>query len=215
MDITKDKIKELRDRTGIGIIKCRDVLVEANGNVDYAVEVIRDTALAKAKGRIGIMNEGYIVIRIASDRKKAVLVQGGCETNLISRSKKFSEFCNQVAENSLSDNFCLEGLTADLIAQVQENVTIFANAVFSTEHTLGTYVHVGTIGAIVSIIGGNIELANDIAMHISAEKPSNHADLLCQPFVKNNSITIGELLAKYDAELEDFIWASVDKFRGM
>jgi len=181
-------VKQLRERTGSGMMECKKALQESGGDIEAAVELMRKAGLAKADKKAGrIAAEGAVVLRTASDGKAIALVEVNSETDFVAKGEDFQRFVGQVAERVLeADPMDLDALLAlpleqdksvdqvrrELVAKVGENINIrrFAR-VGSATGLLGGYLHGGRIGVVVELAGGNPELARDIAMHVAASKP--------------------------------------------
>jgi elongation factor Ts len=185
MNITADTVKQLRERTGAGMMECKKALVETHGNLDAAAELMRKSGLAKAdKKAARVAAEGTVAVERAGH--SAALVEINCETDFVARSDEFLSFARDVARTALekapSD---LHGLLAlahgastledqrrALIAKIGENVSVRRFVRVTAPGTLGTYVHGGRIGALVALKGGDEALAKDLAMHVAAANPA-------------------------------------------
>lgn len=187
MAITASMVKELRERTGAGMMECKKALVETNGDMDAAIEFLRKTGLAQAdKKATRVAAEGQVILATNADDTEAVLVEVNCETDFVAKDDNFLAFANNVAEAALaasSDD--LEAITAGdletarqaLVSKIGENVQVRRMTRMSSDNAIGAYVHGGRIGVLVDLEGGDVELARDIAMHIAALNPAyNTAD---------------------------------------
>jgi elongation factor Ts len=185
MNITAEAVKHLRERTGAGMMECKKALVETQGNLDAAAELMRKTGLAKAdKKAARVAAEGAIVIE--RDAKSAVVLEVNCETDFVARGEEFRGFAERVARQALAARpATLEALMArpdggstleearrGLIAKIGENIAVRRFEFISAPDALGTYVHGGRIGALVALKGGNETLARDLAMHVAAVNPA-------------------------------------------
>lgn len=180
MAISAALVKELRERTGAGMMECKKALVESDGNIEAAIEAMRKSGQAKAEKKAGrVAAEGIIIAK--SDAKQAVMVEVNCETDFVSKGDDFQGFCeavaNQVMETQPADLVAL--MTGDLeetrktmIAKIGENISV-RRFVFITadDGALGVYLHGTRIGVLVKLQGGDENLAKDIAMHIAASRP--------------------------------------------
>jgi elongation factor Ts len=189
MAITAALVKELRERTGAGMMECKKALVEVDGDIEAAIEHMRKTGLAKADKKAGrTAAEGLIVVNTSDDGKQAVMLEVNCETDFVAKGDDFQDFCNEVAGLALSkqpaDLDALLGYdmsggesVADtlkrLIAKIGENMSVRRFELFSTDGMLVNYLHGSRIGVVVDMSGGNADLARDVAMHIAASKPSS------------------------------------------
>jgi len=188
MAITASQVKELRERTGAGMMECKKALVETDGDIEAAVEHMRKTGLAKADKKAGrTAAEGLVVFKLSDDGKQGALVEVNCETDFVAKGDDFIDFANAVAETALKtmpadiDALLAQPLaggesiadtTKTLIAKIGENMNVRRFTTRSTDGVLGTYLHGGRIGVMVELEGGDETLARDIAMHIAASKPS-------------------------------------------
>ncbi len=188
MSITAAMVKELRERTGSGMMECKKALVETGGDLEAAIEQMRKSGMAKADKKSGrIAAEGCIGAKLSDDAKIAVMVDINCETDFVAKGDDFVNFVNDVAQALLTtdvgnDEQLLEmplanGKTVDetrreLIAKLGENITIRRFIKFSaTQGGCGCYLHGSRIGVIVELSGPDAELSKDIAMHIAASNP--------------------------------------------
>lgn len=172
--ITTELVKELRDATGISVMQCRHALIEAEGDMKKALAILKKTSSDIAMKKMNReVKDGRVCIK--ANNKKAVLVSLNCETDFVSRNEDFVNLLQ-----SLTDVALLEGIEKmkagaknmiDLIIQKTGENIVLGEAYEVLGDVLGTYVHNNKSGVIVSLIGGNIELAKDIAMHITAMKP--------------------------------------------
>ncbi len=183
-EISASLVKELRERTGAGMMECKKALVENNGDIEAAADWLRKTGLAKAdKKSDRVAAEGRIAMAQADG--KAVLAEINSETDFVAKDAGFLAFVYAVANAGLDagDIEVLKGSklasgdTVDqartaLVAKVGENVQVRRMArMDSTANTIGAYVHGGRIGVLVEVKGGNPELARGLAMHIAAMNP--------------------------------------------
>jgi len=186
MAVTAAMVKELRERTGAGMMECKNALVEAGGDMDAAVEAMRKAGLAKADKKASrVAAEGKIVLATAADGKRAVMVEVNSETDFVAKDDSFNAFASQVAEKALAeapadvaelmasdmDGATVEEARQALIAKIGENIQVRRFVRAETENTLGAYVHGGKIGVLVEVDGGDAELAHDVALHIAAMNP--------------------------------------------
>ena len=185
MNVTADAVKQLRERTGAGMMECKKALVETGGNLDAAAELMRKTGLAKAdKKSQRVAAEGTVAME--RDGVNAVLIEVNSETDFVARSDEFQAFAKDLARLALSrapsDLDALLALQADgtrveerrraLIAKIGENITVRRFARITAPTVLGAYLHGTRIGALVALRGGNEELAKDLAMHVAAANPA-------------------------------------------
>jgi elongation factor Ts len=186
MNITADTVKQLRERTGAGMMECKKALVETQGNLDAAAELMRKSGLAKAdKKATRVAAEGTVAVERGSGA--AVMVEVNCETDFVARGDEFLEFARAVARTALSDAAAADvagllalshgGSTLDeqrraLIAKIGENISVRRCVRIAAPDALGTYIHGGRIGALVALQGGDEALARDLAMHVAAVNPA-------------------------------------------
>lgn len=185
MTISAQMVKELRERSGAGMMECKKALTETSGDIDLAMEYLRKTGLAKAdKKSARIAAEGKIVL--AQDAKRAVLVEINSETDFVAKDGNFTAFADQVARAALDGNasdaealkaLSIGGTTVDeirqtLVAKVGENVQIRRLVRNDSGNNVGAYVHGGRIGVLLELKGGSAELARGLAMHVAAMNPA-------------------------------------------
>jgi elongation factor Ts len=185
MNITADSVKQLRERTGAGMMECKKALVETNGDLDAAAELMRKTGLAKAdKKATRIAAEGTVAVE--RQGLSAVLVEVNCETDFVSRSDEFQTFARDLARTALRNTpvsvqallslphgaASLEERRRALIAKIGENIAVRRFVHVTAPGALGTYIHGGRIGSLVALSGGDDALARDLAMHVAAANPA-------------------------------------------
>jgi elongation factor Ts len=185
MNITADTVKQLRERTGAGMMECKKALVETQGNLDAAAELMRKTGLAKAdKKAARVAAEGTVAVERAGH--SAVLVEVNSETDFVARSDEFLSFARAVARTALEKApsdlnallalahgaSTLEDQRRALIAKLGENISVRRFVRVTAPGTLGTYVHGGRIGTLVALKGGDEALGRDLAMHVAATNPA-------------------------------------------
>ncbi len=183
-NITASMVKELRERTGSGMMECKKALTETNGDIEAAIDLMRKNGLAKAdKKSSRAAAEGVLLVRQSGST--ALIVEVNCETDFVTKNEDFIKFADNVADLAIKNNVTsieallaspLEGSTVDevrkgLIAKIGENISVRRLDVLKGSGTIGSYVHGGRIAAIVDVAGGDEELAKDVAMHIAASNP--------------------------------------------
>jgi len=190
MAITATLVKELRERTGAGMMECKRALVEADGDLEAAVEAMRKSGQAKAAKKAGrIAADGVVVIAVTGDAKVGVMVEVNCETDFVAKDGGFTDFAEKIAARALtSDAADVETLEAksleegeatsiaqtraDLVAKIGENIRLRRLVRFdAVKGELYSYRHGVRIGVLVEMEGGNPTLGKDIAMHIAATNP--------------------------------------------
>jgi elongation factor Ts len=187
-NISAGQVKELRERTGAGMMECKKALEAAHGDIEAAIDALRAGGQAKAAKRAGkIAAEGSIIIRLDDQQRNACIVEVNCETDFVARSDNFLEFTQNVASRALqakvdnledlmkltlgADQKTIEQVRQELIAKIGENVQIRRLKLLSAEGYIGSYLHGNRIGVLVSITKQDPELARDLAMHIAAVNP--------------------------------------------
>jgi|TARA_R110000868_G_scaffold28805_5_gene107511 elongation factor Ts len=262
MAVTTALVKELRERTAAGMLDCKNALVEANGDIELAIENMRKSGQAKAAKKAGrIAAEGVILTKVANG--VATMLELNSETDFVARDHGFVAFgeklINAAAANKVNDIEVLNNLEVDgvkisdlrdtLVAKIGENIS--PRRVISVEgDNLGAYVHSARIGVLAILKGGDEELAKDIAMHVAAANPlfvkpsdvpaevvakekeiqldiamqsgkpadiaekmvsgrmnkfTGEISLTGQPFIKDPSILVADLLKSKGAEVINFV----------
>ena len=187
MSVTAETVRQLRERTGAGMMECKKALVEVGGDLDAAAELMRKQGLAKADKKASrVAAEGVIASATSDDGRAAVLVDVNCETDFVARGDDFTAFARDVAAVALASNAAdvdalgaqklPSGETVDerrraLIAKIGENITVRRFERVESPGLLGSYLHGTRIGSLVAIEGGNAQLARDVAMHVAASNP--------------------------------------------
>jgi elongation factor Ts len=184
MAITAKQVKELRDRTAAGMMDCKKALVEADGDIELAIENMRKSGAIKAAKKAGrIAAEGVVLAK--TEGTIALIAEVNCETDFVAMDKSFLAFANQVADIALAnkvsdvealgalafDDITVEEARANLVAKIGENISVRRVQIVEGAN-LGAYVHSGKIGVISVLTGGDADLAKDIAMHIAAASPT-------------------------------------------
>lgn len=189
MNITAAMVKELRERTGSGMMECKKALTETGGDLDAAVELMRKAGLAKADKKSGrTAAEGCLCVKLSPDARSAAIVEVNCETDFVAKGDDFIEFANGVAQSVLDScaatveellgaGMAGSGASVDetrreLIAKIGENINVRRFERFeSANGTVASYLHGSRIGVLVELVGGDAVLGKDIAMHIAASRP--------------------------------------------
>ena len=216
-DISAATVKELRDRTGVGMMACKKALVESGGDVSGAIEILRKRGEAKAGEKAGrSTGEGIIVV------KGRVAVRLLCETDFVARNEEFGAFANELLDKAVSDGSdgaeaLFEKVKADKIQAIGENIVFGGVDVLDGGDVVGSYVHSnGKLGAIVALDGGGEEQAKDLAMHVVAMNPSvaNPEDVPAEEIEKEREIYREQLKneGKPDQIIEKIIEGKVKKF---
>jgi len=188
MAISASLVKELRERSGAGMMECKKALESTNGDIEAAMDALRTSGQAKAAKRAGkIAAEGVIVIRLDDQQKNACMIEVNCETDFVARSEHFLEFAQtavacalQAGVSSVDEllnlSSCAVGKSIDqtrqeMIAKIGENVQIRRIKFIHSDGFIGSYLHGQRIGVLIAITKREPELARDLAMHIAAANP--------------------------------------------
>ena len=185
MSITASMVKELRERTGAGMMECKKALVETDGDLHGAVEVLRKSGQAKADKKASrVAADGRAVI--AQDGNKAVVVEVNSETDFAAKDDNFIAFAEAVAATALTagtsdvaafaneklaDGRTVEEARTELISKIGENIGVRRIEFVESAGVIGSYSHGARIGSIVALDGGDEALARDVAMHVAAMNP--------------------------------------------
>ncbi len=190
MTISANQVKELRERTGAGMMECKKALLTANGDIEAAIEAMRKSGMAKAAKKAGrITAEGIIEVKISTDGLWAAMVEINCETDFVGRDANFRNFAIEVANcvliNKVTDlntlattpltaanSQTVEQVRQELINKLGENIQVRRIALLNATGRIGGYTHGGRIGVIVALDVPQAELAKDLAMHIAAANPA-------------------------------------------
>ena len=189
MAITAALVKELRERTGAGMMECKKALVETDGDIEAAIEMMRKSGQAKAAKKAGrTAAEGVIVVKSHADGGDAVMIEVNCETDFVAKDENFGSFADAVAACALNsgasdvaalmqqrlrdgETTTVEEARQELIAKIGENIGVRRFCRMEPTGTLASYRHGVRIGVLVDLDGGNTELGRDLAMHIAASNP--------------------------------------------
>ena len=181
MAISASMVKELRERTGLGMMDCKNALVEAGGDMESAIDNLRKSSGMKAAKKAGrIASDGMISVKVSPDRQFGIMVEVNCETDFAARDENFIDFVQLVANKAYAERVTsidellslgLEPLRESLVQKIGENISIRRVEVFNRPHVF-SYVHTNNkIGVLVALQGGSEGLGKDIAMHIAAASP--------------------------------------------
>jgi len=188
MTITATLVKELRERTGAGMMDCKKALVETNADLEAAIDLMRASGAAKAAKKAGrVASEGLVNVAISDDNKNAVILEVNSETDFVTKGQPFIDFVNALGRLALKNKpesigtFLTQtlesGETVDearegIIAKIGENISVRRLQIVNAENgVLGAYKHGDRIAVLAVLSGKNSGLAKDIAMHIAASKP--------------------------------------------
>ncbi len=203
MSVTATTVKELRQRTGAGMMDCKKALIETDGDIDAAIKLLRTKGLAAASKKAHrTVNEG--LIKVTGDRTTAVILELNCETDFVARNPEFQEFAQTLTEQALADNVgvdeflkrpyredpehTVEEAISQKIAKIGENIVLsrFARVEAGEGQQLESYVHGnGKIGVVVAGSASlDPEALHDVAMHVAAADPR---------FVRREDVTQADL----------------------
>jgi elongation factor Ts len=228
MEITAGLVKELRERSGAGMMECKKALATNAGDIDAAMEYLRKTGLAKADKKADrVAAEGRIAM--ASEGGKAVLVEINSETDFVAKDENFLKFTQVVANAALNVNDVealksaaveggtIEEVRAALIAKIGENVQVRRMSKINSSNHVAAYIHGGRIGVLVEVKGGDMDLARGIAMHVAAMNPpyNKAADVPADFVAKEKEIEMAKMTDKDKAKpaeiLEKIIGGKIAK----
>lgn len=204
MAVTAGMVKELRERTGAGMMDCKKALEETNGDIEGAIELMRKNGQAKAAKKAGrIAAEGVVVTRVGNGY--AIAIEFNCETDFVARDASFLAFANSVSDLAHANKLftvdainaadlngtSVEEARATLVAKIGENINVRRISVVEGAN-IGAYIHSGRIGVLAVLEGGTEETAKDVAMHIAANNPSylTPADVPAEVVAKEQEIQI-------------------------
>jgi elongation factor Ts len=186
MEITPTLVKELRERTGAGMMDCKKALVEAQGAIDLAAELLRKAGAAKAdKKSSRVAAEGRIALKSDTTAGRHVLLEVNSETDFVAKDESFGAFVERLADVVLAkrpadveelmrasvDGRSVEDLRLELVTKVGENIAVRRFDVLESKGNVGAYVHGTRIGVLVDLEGGSPELARDLAMQVASLAP--------------------------------------------
>lgn len=229
MEITAQMVKELRERSGAGMMECKKALTQNNGDMGASIEWLRKQGLAKADKKADrVAAEGRIVL--AQDAGKGVLVEINSETDFVAKDANFLGFTDNVAKAALgvadvealksaayASGGTVEEARAAVIAKVGENVQIRRMVRIDSANTVAGYLHGGRIGVLVELKGGSADLARGLAMHIAAMNPPHIAekDVPAEFIAKEKEIELAKMSEKDKSKpaeiLEKIISGKINK----
>ncbi|EQM79861.1 translation elongation factor Ts [Stutzerimonas stutzeri] len=208
-EITAALVKELRERTGQGMMDCKKALTAAGGDIEKAIDDMRAAGAIKAAKKAGnIAAEGSIAVKVADDNKRAVIIEVNSQTDFLALQDDFKNFVSSSVEKAFAENMtdaapliaAQESDREALVAKCGENVNIRRLTAVEGD-LIGSYLHGHRIGVLVALKGGNVELAKEIAMHVAASNPQ---------FLDPSQVS-EEAVAK---EKEIFMALNEDKIKG-
>ncbi len=222
MQITAAMVKELRERTGSGMMECKKALQEVDGDMETAIENMRKSGLAKADKKAGrTAAEGLVAVAVSDDKKEAAIVEVNCETDFVSGGDEFKAFTNAVAQRILKDSPAdqdalmampledggksIEEVRQDMVAKIGENIQVRRFVRKSTDGAFGSYLHGVRMGVLVEMSKDDDDLIKDVAMHIAASNPVcvNESEVPEDLLAKEKEILIAQ--AKESGKPDDII----------
>ena len=210
MAITAALVKELRDRTGAGMMECKKALVETDGDIEGAIEAMRKSGMAKAdKKSSRVAADGVIAAHISDDGKEAYIVEINSETDFVSKGDDFKNFVESVMQAAVAASAdSIEALlgaktasgdtvadvTKALVAKIGEKIEVRRMTRIAGDNNVTSYLHGSRIGVLVELKGGDAELGKDIAMHIAASRPIcvNESEVPADVLEKEKDIFIAQ-----------------------
>ncbi|MBQ0797603.1 translation elongation factor Ts [Zhongshania sp.] len=202
MAVTASMVKELRDRTGLGMMECKKALNDANGDIELAIEEMRKSSGMKAAKKAGrTAADGVVSTKVAEDGSYGVVVEVNSETDFVARDAGFLAFVAQVTDKAFATKATdvaelmagdLESAREALVQKIGENISVRRAVLVSAEDgVVDSYVHSNNrIAVLVALKGGDAELARDVAMHVAATNPrvAKSADMPEEEIVKEREI---------------------------
>ncbi len=233
MQISAALVKELRGRTGAGMMECKKALVASEGNVEQALDAMRRDGQAKADKKASrIAAEGLVAFAIEGN--KAAIAEVNCETDFVAKEQEFQDFLqtvtNRVLAQSPADVAALAEISMDdadgptveerrreLVAKIGENISVRRFATLETsDGSLGSYLHGGRIGVLVELDGGNADIARDIAMHVAASNPVcvSESEVPADDVAREKAILVGQAAdsGKPEAIIEKMVAGRMRKY---
>jgi elongation factor Ts len=199
MAISAAMVKELRERTGAGMMECKKALVETDGDLDAAIEQMRKSGMAKADKKAGrTAADGLVSIKVSDDGKKAAIVEVNCETDFVAKGDDFVAFADHIAQSALDkqpadldallalpghDAASIEESRKALISKLGENMNVRRFQLINAKGNVYSYMHGARIGVAIDLEGGDETLGKDLAMHIAASRPMCVAEADVDPEV--------------------------------
>ena len=209
MAITASLVKELRERTGAGMMECKKALVETDGDIDAAADLMRMSGAAKADKKAGrVAADGAVMVKVSDDGKKAVIVEINSETDFVAKDDNFQTFAKSVVDvifntepadidtlnaATTADGQTIEQAREALIAKVGENIKVRRFEIVTTQNSLVSYQHGARIGVLVDSTASD-DMGRDIAMHIAATNPRciNESEVPAEEVEKEKGILIAQ-----------------------
>lgn len=225
-EITAAMVKELRERTGLGMMECKKALTAAGGDIEKAIDDMRAAGAIKAAKKAGnIAAEGSIAVKIAADNKAAVIIEVNSQTDFLALQDDFKGFVAESLEKAFNEKLtdaaplveAREEARLALVAKTGENVNIRRLTCVEGD-VVGAYLHGHRIGVVVNLKGGNPELAKDIAMHVAASNPQflNASEVSEEAIAKEKEIFLAlnadKIAGKPENIVENMVKGRISKF---
>ncbi|MCV3933856.1 translation elongation factor Ts [Pseudomonas aeruginosa] len=225
-EITAAMVKELRERTGLGMMECKKALTAAGGDIEKAIDDMRAAGAIKAAKKAGnIAAEGSIAVKIAADNKAAVIIEVNSQTDFLALQDDFKGFVAESLEKAFNEKLtdaaplveAREEARLALVAKTGENVNIRRLTRVEGD-VVGAYLHGHRIGVVVNLKGGNPELAKDIAMHVAASNPQflNASEVSEEAIAKEKEIFLAlnadKIASKPENIVENMVKGRISKF---
>lgn len=225
-EITAAMVKELRERTGLGMMECKKALTAAGGDIEKAIDDMRAAGAIKAAKKAGnIAAEGSIAVKIAADNKAAVIIEVNSQTDFLALQDDFKGFVAESLEKAFNEKLtdaapldeAREEARLALVAKTGENVNIRRLTRVEGD-VVGAYLHGHRIGVVVNLKGGNPELAKDIAMHVAASNPQflNASEVSEEAIAKEKEIFLAlnadKIAGKPENIVENMVKGRISKF---
>ncbi len=233
MAITAALVKELRERTGAGMMDCKKALIETNADLEAAIDLMRASGAAKAAKKAGrVASEGLVSVAVSDNNKSAAVLEVNSETDFVAKGAAFIDFVNKLSKLALKnmptniEEFLVQTLDTgetvekareNIVAKIGENISVRRVKVVKTENgAIGAYKHGGRIAVLTHLAEDNVTLAKDIAMHIAASKPECvNEDLLSEELIERERAIFIEQAkesGKPDNIIEKMIVGRMKKF---
>ncbi|MDH5633684.1 MAG: translation elongation factor Ts [Gammaproteobacteria bacterium] len=234
MAISASQVKDLRERTGLGMMECKQALVETDGDMDAAIELLRMKAGAKVEKKAGrTAADGVVRITITGDGKTAAMVEVNSETDFVAKGDEFQAFAQSISDRIAASNpadvaalsamplkdgadTTVEQARESIVQKLGENMAVRRFISRSTGGLFGSYIHGNKIGVLVELEGGDETLARDIAMHIAASRPEfvSADDVSAEVIAKEKEIFAAQAKesGKPDDIIEKMVTGRISKF---
>ena len=188
MAISAALVKELRERTGVGMMECKKFLQQTNGDIEEAIAEMRKAGAAKVAKKDGrVTAEGLVAVAVSSDRKLAAIIEANCETDFVCRNEDFMGFAQLCADQAIAHRCAdvdslsnapsnhgdlnIDQYRQQLIVKIGENINLRRVTLIQATGEVSHYLHGARIGVLIDVVSGNDELGKDLAMHVAASNP--------------------------------------------